>query len=307
MAGELVPITPNDLHQQALAAYEKVATAFFDLGRIFYHIKLTEAYADLGYGSYVEYIETVFGTKARRTQTWIAIWEKFHQHLGYEAKDVVHIGWSKLSKISDVVDNRTEANKWLKRAGNMSRDALVESVKAEKARRQAESGEPEETRPPIERHDHNLEDELSGDTGDSPFIEPGERINTDTLFHERVVDEDEETGEVTPMHKFSLYLFEDQWRNVMQALEAAGKLANSSKPCHLLDVIATEFNASFVDPEDGGLAHSLDRHVKNLERVFGVKITVDVPPNAALMRMSRLDDESLQKANKRKSRTRNYD
>jgi hypothetical protein len=292
---ELLPPSADDLRQRARELYTSASRAFFDLGEVFYEIKTSEAYLEWGFGSYVEYADAEFGIGERRAQHWIEIWDKFHHKLGYTWEQVGHIGWTKLSRIANIVDSRKEATTWLKKAEKLGKRALEEAVKQERTRRRetADPG-PVDERPPIERVDHDVASELAGvhEQVDVPFVASG--VNPDVAEVEEV-DFVDEHGETTPLHKFQVYLFGPQWANVMSAMERAGQLANSEKASHLLDMICTEFLTTYVESEDGGVAHNLERVVKNLERVFGVKITVEVPANASLMRMSRIRPEDVEK------------
>jgi hypothetical protein len=290
---ELLPPSADDLRAKARELYSSASRAFFDLGAIFYEIKTSEAYLEWGFGSYIEYADAEFGIGERRAQHWIEIWEKFNHKLGYTWEQVGHIGWSKLSRIVNIVENRKEASTWLKKAEKLGKRALEEAVKQERTRRRESSGEAAEPRPPVSRVEHDVDEELEGvhTQVDVPFVVAG--INPDIAEVEEV-DYTDEHGETTPLHKFQVYLFGPQWSNVMSAMERAGQLANSEKASHLLDMICTEFLTTYVEAEDGGVAHNLERVIKNLERVYEVKLTVDVPANSSLMRMSRIRPEDLE-------------
>lgn len=292
---ELLPPSADDLRERARSLYTSASRAFFDLGEVFYEIRTSEAYLEWGFGSYVEYADTEFGIGERRAQHWIEIWEKFNHKLGYTWEQVGHIGWTKLSRIANIVDSRKEATTWLKKAEKLGKRALEEAVKQERTRRrEAADPGPAEVRPPIQRVDHDVDLELEGvhETVNVPYVSA--EINPDVAEVEEV-DFTDEHGETTPLHKFQVYLFGPQWANVMSAMERAGQLANSEKACHLLDMICTEFLTTYVESEDGGVAHNLERVIKNLERVFEVKISVEVPANSSLMRMSRVRAEDIEK------------
>jgi len=292
---ELLPPTADDLRERARALYSQASRAFFDLGEVFYEIKVSEAYLEWGFGSYIEYADAEFGIGQRRAQHWIEIWDKFHNKLGYTWEEVGHIGWTKLSRICPVVESRGQANTWLKKATNLGKTALEEAVKQEKVKRRGEQPpEPVDERPPLERVEHNVNSELDGvhEQVDVPFVSPGE-INPDIAQVDEV-DYLDENGETTPLHRFQVFLFNEQWANVMSAMQRAGQLANSDKACHLLDMICTEFLTTYVESEDGGVAHNLERVIKNIERVYGVKIDVEVPANSAMMRMSRVRPEDVE-------------
>ena len=97
--------------------------------------------------------------------------------------------------------------------------------------------------------------------------------------------DDKESKEKFVNMKFTLA--EAQAENVRAALNRAAEMSGSEKTGHQLDLICSEFNASYVETEDGGAAKRLDWYVANLERIFGVKIDVEVPEGSALMNMAK--------------------
>jgi len=184
------------------------------------------------------------------------------------------------------MDTESSAKKWVQLAEKHSKSELETLAREERTRRKGDYP-PEDTRP-LERIHHETDEELVGvhEMVDVPYVDPA------VAHHEEFAWEDEDTGETRPLHEFKVYLFTNQWANVMAAMERAGQVANSDKACHLLDILATEFNTTYAETSDGGVAHRLDWHVKNLERLYGVCISVDVPGGAAIRKMSRLDKDT---------------
>ena len=287
---ELVPLQGADLLDRVDELVLELGENFFELGSRLFEIKAGEVYKDREYGSWVEYCDAVLPFQSRKADHYIELWELYCHKLGYDYKEINHIGWSKLVKVKGLISNRRDAKKWIKQAETHSRRQLETLVKREHQRRR--SSEPEDDRPPLEKVKHDTEAELEGihETTDKPAVNP------ELLFHDELDFEDNETGETVPLHQFQVYLFQEQWVNVMAAMNRAGQLANSEKAGHLLDLICDEFNNTYVEEGDGGVAHSLERHIKNLERLYEVKIEVEVPPNSRLRKMSRLDDDSKSKA-----------
>jgi hypothetical protein len=179
-----------------------------------------------------------------------------------------------------MIETRDDAKKWIKTAESHSKRELDTLVKLEHAKKRGGGG-PDKI---FDHVNHDLDGELEGvqDSTPGPYVDPA------ILTHNEVEITDEETGDPVPLHQFSCYLYGEQWNNVMAAMQRAGQLTNSDKACYLLDMIATEFNSTYVETDDGGVAHKLEWHRKNLERIFGVEIEINVPADSPLREMSRL-------------------
>ena len=258
---------------------------FFELGSRLYEIKHGEIYKEREYGSWVEYCDDALPFQYRKADHYIELWELFCEKLGYDYGELKHVGWSKLITVKGLIENKRDAKKWIKRCESMGRRALEKAVAAEKQANREQDPEPQ--RPPVHKVEHDLAAELENIDATSDL--PG--VNPDVIGHAEVDYEDADTGESVPLHEFKVFLFRDQWTAVMAAMERAGQVANSSKPGHLLHMMAEEFNQTYASTDDGGAAHALDRYVKNLEALFGVKIAVEVPEGAEIRRMSRIDDQ----------------
>jgi len=290
---ELLPLQGEELLDRAELLVSQIGEHFYELGQRLYEVKVAETYKLRGFGSLAEWANDRLGFKKRKAEHYIQIWEKLNQKLGFEWAQVKHIGWSRLSRVVPVIETRTDAKKWLKLAEKHSKrelETLVKEHRDEKRAAQIESGEILPGRGFDHIH-HDTDDELA-DIGDGggPFVDPA------ILQHAEVFEEDPETGESQPLHEFKVYLYPEQWSNVMDAMERAGQLTGSNKACNLLDMMATEFNGTYVETADGGVAHGLERHVKLLERVFGVKLSVEVPRDSKLRQMSRLSPPGDQPA-----------
>jgi hypothetical protein len=288
----LVPLQGDQLLTRVDELVLELGENFFELGSRLFEIKAGEVYKERDYGSWVEYCDAALPFQYRKADHYIELWELYCHKLGYDYNEINHVGWSKLVKVKGLISNKRDAKKWIKQAESHSRRQLETLVKREHQRRRAES--PEDDRPPTARVEHDTQAELEGvhETTDRPAVNP------ELLFHDEISFEDGETGETVPLHQFQVYLFNEQWANVMAAMNRAGQLANSEKAGHLLDLICDEFNNTYADDADGGVAHSLDRHIKNLERIYEVKIEVEVPKDSRLRKMSRLDGEKPEKKEK---------
>ena len=82
----------------------------------------------------------------------------------------------------------------------------------------------------------------------------------------REVEVTEEEAEEWVM--FQARLAGDQIENVNAALETAQEMTGSEVKSHLLDMICLEFQASCSGSPEVNLA----KHIKRLERVFGVRL-----------------------------------
>jgi len=95
------------------------------------------------------------------------------------------------------------------------------------------------------------------------------------------------TGTVEPTKKFSFVLFEEQSANVENALGVAGKIAQSEKKGHLLDLICTEWMANHVESDK----ERLPTIVQQIERVFGVKLLM-VPNEKVAAKLAKMLEDS---------------
>jgi len=287
-----------EIRQRVKDLMKTLTSSFFELGQLLYEIRFANMFLDWGYSSFEEYTEMEIGYKRRAAEHHIEIWEELHQKRGIPEERIAHIGWSKVRTIMPVVkesNNKRTLEKWLKRAETHSRRELATLIKRER------DGEEDQEEPPkrkFERKHHDTEEELEGvhERTDSPFVDPA------VIQHREFVEEDEETGDKIPLHEFKVYCYKEQWANIMAAMERAGQLTNSDKANYLLDMICLEFNETYAETEDGGVVQTLDRHVKNLERIFDVKIEVEIPASSKLRKMARLDDESKSKASKKRKK-----
>lgn len=284
---QLLPLQGEELLDRAEELVVQIGEHFFELGQRLYEVRAAETYKLRGFGSLAEWANERLGFKKRKAEHYIEIWEKLNQQLGYEWNQVKHIGWSRLSRVVPVITTRKDAKKWLKLAENHSKrelETLVKEHRAEKRAAQIEAGEIPPDRE-FEHVPHDTEIEVSElAEGDTPFVDPA------ILQHAEVFEEDPETGEPQPLHEFKVYLYPEQWADVMAAMERAGQLTGSKKACNLLALMAVEFNSTYMETADGGVAHGLERHVKSLEQTFDVRITVEVPKGSKLRKMSRLPD-----------------
>lgn len=74
-----------------------------------------------------------------------------------------------------------------------------------------------------------------------------------------------------PTHRVTFTLFEEQYKNVKKAIDAAEEITGSSKPGSSLDLICTEFIAGHIH---GDKKKELQRIAKELEGATGCKLLV---------------------------------
>lgn len=281
----LIPLQGSELLDRVDELVQKIGENYFELGSRLFEIKAGEVYKEREHGSWVEYCDSALPFKWRKADHYIELWEIYCQKLGYDYDEIKHIGWSKLVKVKGLIENKRDAKKWIKKAETHSRRQLETLVKQEHAKRRGD--EDPVPGPQKQFVEHNTGDELAGvhEGLTAPAVDPA------LLVHNETVIEDDETGETVPLHQFQVYLYEDQWKNVMAAMNRAGQLSNSDKACFLLDLMASEFNTTYAETGDGGVAHKLQFHISNLERIYGVKIDVEVPADSKLRKMSRLGSD----------------
>ena len=120
---------------------------------------------------------------------------------------------------------------------------------------------------------------------------------------EEIDDEDEETGEIERLIRLTFIVDRDEQSHIMAAFERMAQITGVKHPGKLLDFMAGEVNQTLADNEAGGAMHRLKWYVQNLERIFEVKIEVEVPRNSRLRKMSRDDAaEPKKKSKKRKQK-----
>lgn len=76
------------------------------------------------------------------------------------------------------------------------------------------------------------------------------------------------------VHRITVGLYEEQFKNYERAIKAAEKLAESDKLGHLWDMICLEFNAQYAGQDKVDRHQAIKRYVSMMERVFKVKVIV---------------------------------
>lgn len=117
-------------------------------------------------------------------------------------------------------------------------------------------------------------DKLNAENADE-WIEKANTMPTEEL--KAAVKKKTHPGQVVEIIKrFTIGLFEEQFKNWEAALETARKLTGSDKTPHLIDVICLEFNANHVkEREDKEVL--LNRLCASIEENFEVKVIVIDP------------------------------
>jgi len=96
-----------------------------------------------------------------------------------------------------------------------------------------------------------------------------------------VVEADDPTTEDTSgpaeqVTRKAFRLYPAQLENILAALERAEDLSGSSKEGHNLDMICTEFNSTYAEYEEGGVAQRIQFHVDSLNRLYpGANVTLN--------------------------------
>ena len=85
------------------------------------------------------------------------------------------------------------------------------------------------------------------------------------------------------IHRITIGLYDEQFKNYERAMRAASALAESDKTGHLLDMICLEFNAQYASKEGGDRLKAIKRYVAMMERVFGVRVIVIDPDSDAVL------------------------
>lgn len=76
------------------------------------------------------------------------------------------------------------------------------------------------------------------------------------------------------IHRVTVGLYEEQFKNYERAIQAASVLAESDKVGHLWDMICLEFNAQYAGQQKIDRHKAIKRYVAMMERAFHVKVIV---------------------------------
>lgn len=279
---------PDVIRKAVLECIEEMGKHYYRLGNLLWEVKEGELFLDWGYASWEEYAEIEVGRKKRACQEYMRIAGTLDRALGIPWNEVRHIGWSKLKTVEPLCDTVKTAMVWIKKAEKHSRKELEVLVRREQAKRNGKDPDalPVRASPKITRIPHNTDEEIE----DAHNVTVTPYVDMRANAHKEDADSDEEPAEEVALHEFKAYLFPDQYSNWMAAVESMAQMANSDKVCFLMDLIATEINQT-LSGSDQTAAHRLDWYVKNLERVFECKITVELPRVGGKLReMVRVDD-----------------
>ena len=243
------------------------------------------------------------GFKKSKAKYFIKMWEKLDQRLQIPWDKLNDIKWTCVRVVEPVIETRKDARKWLALARKHPRKELEELVRREKAKR-----EPQEPSGRGKIEDRDADEAIARAAAtDTPYVEDVEdpevlEEDGSTLLRDEVTVEDPETGEPLPLNRLTFIVDGEQFSHIVAALERMAQVTGVEHPGELLDFMAAEVNETLADGAAGGAVHRLDWYVKNLERLFEVKIDVEIPKNSKLRKMSRLNKPKAGKKKKAKKR-----
>ena len=111
-----------------------------------------------------------------------------------------------------------------------------------------------------------------------PVVQFAEEVKAARKAHVSGTSDPPET-----IHRITVGLYEEQFRNYAAAIKHAGQLAESEKVGHLWDLICTEFNAQYAGQAGGDRKKAIKRYALMLERAFGVRVIVIDPDSDAVL------------------------
>lgn len=189
------------------------------------------------YKYFYEYVEAELDFKGRKAEALVSIWQHYGIRLGMTEDEIGYFSWSKLAKAATVINAE-------------NKDAILDYMSK-----------------------HNVADVSSYVSMIRGSGSGGSGTESLSDLADQVEEEEKSTSK-------TFRLFPGQLENVEAAFTRAAKMIYDEnwdnkevvKKGHLLDVICSEFNASYAEDEHGDPIHRLDWHIAELQRVFGVKI-----------------------------------
>ena len=122
--GETKSTTRKALKEMA----KRVDETYTDMGRHLYNVYYGDYWESWGFEDFEEYCMAELGFAERKAKYLMAIWKRMLVDLGVARKKLERIGWTKLSKIVNVVDEKT-VESWLDRARTLKVSDLEKAVK----------------------------------------------------------------------------------------------------------------------------------------------------------------------------------
>lgn len=281
---------------EAVRLRDVVSSAYLELGKVLYRINREGLYLQgfQRYQTFNEYVEQELDFKISKAKQLMSTYWWFAEKVGKPEllAGLSEIGWTKAAMLVGVADKKSGAE-WIEKAKVVSQDTLNTITK------EALTQLGKTRRPRIDDVKPSGVDFTSSDgtapsegaRSDNPFEEPAatgvqarapepEDGSPSTAPEEPVgapPPTDEQVAEAEKFKVFSVPLARDtQSRNVEHAIEVAGKMADSNKKSHLLDLIATHFlAASGASAGDNWPQHRENFRwdlLQAVERAFGLDI-----------------------------------
>ena len=107
---------------------KKVDETYTDMGRHLYNVYYGDYFEEWGFADFEEYCVSELGFAERKAKYLITIWKRLVVDLGVSRKKLERIGWTKLSKIVNLVDEDT-VETWLDKARTLKVSDLEKEVK----------------------------------------------------------------------------------------------------------------------------------------------------------------------------------
>ncbi|MBF0554014.1 MAG: hypothetical protein HQK96_05575 [Nitrospirae bacterium] len=220
---------------------------FVEMGGKLYTVSKEKLYISWGFRSFEDYLETDLDTGVRRGKYLLAIYRYFNEEIKRPdlLEEVKHIGWTKLKELVHVIngDNKDLILKLAESCNSAQFADAIGKLKKEMASKR---------------------DEISGE------IKMGKGDYKDAIG--RI------SGEVADKHHMTFAFDDEQYANVMDALDIAGKLMGAmdkgEKLSNKMSMVCLEFltnNSDFSKKSVDGNG-ALIGYLGRIEQAIGIKL-----------------------------------
>lgn len=106
---------------------KQVDESYLELGRHLYNVYYGDYWEEWKFESFEDYCQEELGFAERKAKYLFTIWKKLQVDLGIAKRKLEKIGWTKASKIVNIVDEKN-VEKWLDRARTMKVKELEKAI-----------------------------------------------------------------------------------------------------------------------------------------------------------------------------------
>ena len=123
------------VHDQIIKLDASIDTGHLEMAKLLHEAYHGQFHLNWGYtddlSGFQGFVDAELNTNYRKVMYLVNIWDKVHD-LGLDIETVEAIGWSKMKEIAPLMEKKKDANKWMKKAANLSFRDLAGEVKTER-------------------------------------------------------------------------------------------------------------------------------------------------------------------------------